>query len=304
MDIVYEGKKINLNINKCILKDNIEGKSDSIEVSFADIKSECSTWEFRKGDTINVIDEQYSTGIMYVDNYSASRGKYHLKALSIKNKFKNNKTRPWENITFNHLVNDLVNELGLSLETYGVNDIEYYRIDQINRNNIEFLRNICILEGYILKITNNKAVIISEKYLENQSPVIELSPSDFIGDYNFECTSNSIYGGCILRSNEKEYIEGKYILNSSFERILYVNDVPAYSLGEANRFSKNILRAYNKNEITGKFIIKNSNNIAAGSTITINGVNSFKGKYIVENITKDIINGKAKVKVRKVLEEY
>lgn len=299
MKLVYEGKEINLNISKCIITDNIEGKADTLEIEFADINNECRTWEFKKGHTIKVIDAPFSTGTMYVDNYSTSSGKYNVKALSIKKKFKTKHSRSWENITFLNLAKDLVEGVGLNLKTYGIENYRYYRIDQIDSNNIAFLNYRCMLEGYILKITDSTVVIISDNYLKNQNSVADFDTTDFIGNYEFKCTSNDIYGGCVVRSNITEYIESSYIKDNSNEDILYKN-IPVYSIGEAERYSKNILNAANKEEITGSFTVKNNNNIAAGSVINISNISMFNGKYIVEKITKNMIDGKMKVKARKL----
>lgn len=304
MKVIYEGKEIDLNVTSCNITDNIKTKADTIDITFADINNECRAWHFKKGHTIEIVEEGYSTGTMYVDCFGLSNGTYTVRALSIKKNFKTKHTRTWENVTFKYLANDLVQSLGLTLETYEIKDFKYKRVDQIEMNNIEFLKQRCTLEGYILKITNNKAVIISSSFLEKQTVALTLTPKDFIGKHKFECTSNYIYGGCIIRSNEEDYIEGSYIVDNSIDNLLYINNLPVYSIGEADRFSKNILKSFNKNEICGTFTVIKNTKIAAGSTLNIEELSLFSGKYIVEELNTSIIDGKTKLKVRKILEEY
>lgn len=302
MDLYYEGVKLEVVINNYKLDDNMGGKCDSVAVTFADIKHECREWKFKKNDVIEIVEYPFSTGKMFVDGYSCSNGYYTIKALSIKKKFKSKKSKVWENVRFLDLAKDLVRDSGLDLEFYGIENYFYTRVDQIEVNDIEFLNYRCKLEGYNLKITDCKAVIVSEDYLEKQTPILTISPSDFKGEYEFKCTSNNIFGGCELSSFSNNFIKGSYIKNSTLE-ILKIKDIVVYSTDEANRFSKNILRSYNKKETTGYFSIEKNNNIAAGNTIEINALALFNGKYIIENLYSTS-NGKSKLKVRKVLEGY
>ena len=304
MDLIYENKKIDLNISKCIITDNIQCKADTITVSFADNKNECRTWDFKKGHSIIIKDGGYSTGRMFVDSYGFNDGIYTIKALSIKKKYKTIKNRSWENITFKELAEDIANDLKLKLEMYGVNDTIYKRVEQVELNNLQFLKNRCILEGYILKVTDEKVVIISEEFLEQQKSVRNLSVSDFRGKPKFECNSSLTYGGCEIIWNEDVLIKGEYLLEESNDSILKVIDTPVYYISEAQRYSKNILRYYNKNEITGTFIIDKDTGIAAGSTLNINGIALFNGKYVIDKLITSILDGQTKVHVRKVLEGY
>lgn len=304
MRVIYEGTEINLEVSKCNIIDNMGGKADSLAISFADIKNECRKWDFSKNNIIEILDEPFSTGRMYVDSFGCSNGLYNVDALSIKKSFKTKRTRTWEKVNFIDFANDLIKEIGLNLETYGIDNFQYERVDQVEQNNMEFLRYRCMLEGYNLKISNGKAIIVSEKFLESQNSVLALDPSLFIGKYKFKCTSNHIYGGCEVSSFSKEFIKGSYILNNSIGEVKKITDVNTSSLGETTRFAKNILRSFNKLETTGSFTISKNTNIAAGNTILLENLSMFNGKYIIESVLHDLVNAKSFLTVRKVLEGY
>ncbi|NFG24848.1 hypothetical protein FDF11_13380 [Clostridium botulinum] len=302
MELYYEGIKLNVVINDYKINDNMGGKCDSISVTFADIKHECRKWDFKKNDIIEIVEYPFSSGKMFVDGYSSSNGYYTIEALSIKKKFKTKNTKPWENVRFLDLAKDLIKDHGLHLETYGVENYLYTRVDEIEQNDIEFLDYRCKLEGYNLKITDGKAVIVSEEYLEKQDTILTVSSNEFIDKYEFECTSNKVFGGCEISSFSGSYIKGNYIIDDTLE-LLKINNITVYNIEEANRFAKNILRSYNKKETTGYFFINKNNNIAAGNTIKVDNLALFNGKYIIENLYSTF-NGKTKLKVRKVLEGY
>lgn len=299
MKVIYEGTEIKLEISNCKIKDNMGGKADSLTISFADIKNECRQWEFKKNHIIEIIEGKFSTGKMYVNEFECGKGKYTVRAVSIQKKAKTIKNRIWEKVNFLDIANDIAKEEDLQLESYGVNDFQYERVEQIDKNNMEFLNYRCILEGYNLKISNRKILIVSEKFLIDQSPVLRLNTSNFIGDYNFKAISNQIYGGCEVSSFFKNNLKGSYIENNN-EEILRVKNISGGSLGEANRFAENILKNANKYEITGSFYMENNFDIAAGNSIKIDGLGTFNGKYIIESIIYDLLNGKSKLFIRKV----
>ena len=304
MKVIYENVEIKVQVSNCEIIDNMGGKADSLAITFADIKNECRKWDFKKNHVVEVIEEPFSTGKMYVDEFGASAGAFTIKALSVKKRIKTKYTRTWENIKFLALVNDLVKEEGLKLETYGtIEDYEYSRVDQIEKNNLEFLNERCILEGYNLKICDGKAIIVSEIFLQQQKESLTLNPSMFIGKYNFYSTSQGIYSGCEINYISQKLIKGKYILNQDGE-VLKLKNVMVSSSYEADRFAKNILKAYNKYETIGTFYLKKNTNIAAGVTVKIEDMDSFSGKYIIDRVYQDLIQGKTKVKARKVLEEF
>lgn len=304
MKVIYENTEINLQVSDCKVIDNMGGKADSLAITFADIKNECRKWKFKKNHIIEVIEERFSTGRMYVDEFGCGVGTYSIRALSIKKKVKTKFTRTWENVRFLELVNDLIKDEGLELDTYGtIENYEYARVDQIEKNNIEFLNERCVLEGYNLKICDGKAIIVSEMFLEQQEESLILNPSAFVGKYSFNCTSKDIYGGCEISYASTKFIKGRYILNQDYE-LLKLRNIMVSSSYEADRFAKNILRSYNKYEVTGTFYLNKNTNIAAGVTLKIENLDSFNGKYIVDRVYQDLILGKTKVSVRKVLEGF
>lgn len=304
MKVIYENTEINVQVSNCEIIDNMGGKADSLAITFADIKNECRKWDFKKNHVVEVIEEPFSTGKMYVDEFGCGPGTYTIRALSTSKKGKTKFTRTWENVRFFALVNDLLKEECLKLETYGtIQNYEYVRVDQIEKNNIDFLNERCVLEGYNLKICDGKAIIVSEVFLEQQKESLTLNPSMFIGKYNFNCTSKGIYSGCEIFYRSQKLIKGKYILSQQGE-LLKLRNVMVSSSYEADRFAKNILKSYNKDEITGTFYLNKNTSIAAGVTLKIENLDSFNGKYIIDRVYQNLIQGQTKVKVRRILEDF
>lgn len=304
MNLIYENKEIQLITSSCILNDNICRKLDDLKITFSDTKEEYRKWPFEKNNIIEIKDNNFSTGLMRVDSCGLSNGKYFITALPIKKIIKEKKTRAWENINFKKLLADIAKECNMNIYFYGVDfDYKYSRIDQVEVNNIKFIDYICKLEGCILKITDNKLIVISEKYINEQISVITLDPSYFIQSYLFGSTSNNIFKSCIIKYYGENYIEGKYELNNNYDDCLKLK-IPVQSIEEANRFCKNILYSYNKYETTGKFVIRKNTELAAGNVITIDKIGVFSGKYVIDKISHNITGDKSTVYVRKVIDIY
>lgn len=301
MRLIYNGVEIFLNITECKIKDNMGGKADSLTISFSDIQGECRKWQFQKGDIIEAIDGDFSTGKMYVDEFYLHKGKFTVRALSVIKKCKTKKNRSWENVNFLDIVKDIASENGLNFETYGVENFRYAIVDQINKNDIEFLNYRCMLEGFNLKISNGKLIIVSERFIVSQPKILTINKSDFLGEYKFKCTSNNIYGGCEISSFSNTVIKGSYKIND-VDPILKVNDMYINSLAEANRFSKNITKSCNKYETRGDFTIRSNVDITAGNVIYIN-LDDFTGLYVIESVLRNMCNSQLSIVARRVQNE-
>lgn len=309
MKLIYNDVNItnDIKIVSASIIDTCGGGADSIQCTFSDTEKNWRSWAPEKGDRLILSKDKFSSGVMYADEFHISRGIYRINAISTPLGIKTKKTRSWESINFNKLANDLASEIGLKVETYYTTDWIYKRIDQIDETNMELLNKICILEGYSLKITNGKVVIYDERSLESAASTLDISESDIIGDYTFSNVSSGIYSACSLEyfSFDNELI--KYTYNSpvfSDYPILKIKNTKVSDYAEAERFSKNLLRYNNKNEIKGSFFVKLNSEIGAGNIVNIKQMGSFNGKYFVEKVVQGITNGKSKLEIRKVLEGY
>lgn len=299
--LIYKNKDItdSIEINSAIIVDNAGDKADTIDLVLSDVQKNWREYPPIQGDTIELIYDNFKSGTMYIDEFCYTRGKINITAISAPIDAKKSKTRVFEKISFNQLAIDLTKELGIDVEFFNINNFSYNTLEQNNITNLDFLEQICMLEGYKLKIFNNKAVIYDELYFENNSCVDTLSEGDFIGDYFFKCVNNKIYSSCTVQyENIKSTCTSKEILQGS---TLVINTIKLNTLMEAERFSKNILKYHNKKKYSGKF--KTSlKAIAAGSNIYINDLGVFSGKNFIERIEHNLVSNVSVFKVRKVLE--
>lgn len=309
MNIIYNGKDITDSVQPTLLQitDNAGGVPDSLAVLFSDTDGVWSKWSPAKNDSIQVLDGGFDTGLMYVDQLSQSPGVFGVKALSIPQMSKSARSQGWEKVRLLEIATELAVRHGFTVQTYGVTNHLYERIDQHETADFAFLADLCTLEGYALKINDRSLVIYGEQSMESVTVNVELSvigEGGINGSFGFYNKSTDIYQKCIIRSNTLAgYIEGEYtapdILGPTVKRIVY-----ATNQAEVNRWSKGILRSYNKHMITGSLSINLNTNYAAGTCINIEDVGMFDGKYFIHRLVHDLINNKTALSLRKPLEGY
>jgi phage protein D len=309
MNIVYNGTDITDSVHTTTLQitDNAGGAPDSLAVSFSDTEGLWSKWAPAKNDTLRVLDNGFDTGLMYVDQLSQSAGIFGIKALSIPQTSKTARSQGWEKVRLLEIATEIAARYGFALQTYGVVNHLYERVDQQETADFAFLADLCTLEGYALKINNQSLVIYSESMQEQVAVDFNLSVlgvGGINGSFGFSDKSTDIYQKCIVRSQSLGgYIEGEYsasgILGPTVKRTIY-----ATNQAEANRWAKGILRSYNKHMITGSLSINLNTNYAAGTNISIEDVGMFDGKYFIHRLIHDLINNQTSLTLRKPLEGY
>ncbi len=288
-----------INIINAIIDDNAGDIYDSLQICISDIDNDWRIWDIDTDESIEIIKNGFSSGIMYIDTVEIDAGKCIVKANPLKRKYKELKSSTLENINFLNLANTIANRLNLDLETYDLVDYTYDRLDQISKTDFSFLVSRCILEGYRAKITNDKLIIYNEKTFENLNSIQVFTPDEFIGKYKLKKSNLNTFSKCEIQYFAKDYIKTECIDNkinaSTLKPNLRVSDVI-----ESNRFGFNLLKYKNKYINTASFCINLNTNLAGSSTISLENIGAFSGKYFIENIKHDFVNDKSYIYARKV----
>ncbi|MFO7153934.1 MAG: hypothetical protein DIU64_003095 [Caldicoprobacter oshimai] len=303
MRIIYEGVDITeaIEVKKADIIDNAGGVADSIELWFDDPQGFWSQWQPQKNHRVELKEGGFDSGVMYVDELEQKRGFFIIRALSIPQEAKTDRTKSWENIRFMELANELAAKYGFPLETYGVQNYLYQRVDQYEQADFEFLAWRCMLEGYALKIAGEKVIIYSEKYIESQAPAKTLYIDQFDGDFGFRIKATGIFGACRVSYGDISY---EFRPAGTLGPTMQITDIYVSSQGEAERFAKNLLRAKNKYEHTGYCTIELDPGIAAGTVLQIAGVGLADGKYFCEQTVHRLVERKTFLRLRRPVEGY
>ncbi|MDA3732391.1 hypothetical protein PBV87_12920 [Niameybacter massiliensis] len=293
MQLIYEGKDIasEVDIQTCKIHDLSGEKFDSVEIIFNNHKNQWSSWKPEKNQMVLIKHEGFSSGQMYINGMQQLSGCIKMICLPVKTKAKEKHTKSWENVTLMELLNEIANKNALKLKTYNINNYRYHRLTQVEESDFVFISKRCMIEGYVMKITNNSLVVYDEKFMEAQHP-IEIHVSDVIGEFRFYDGLTKTYSGARIG----DYI---YLCEDTIGPIINL-DIETNSIGESERFAKNGLRSVNKYESIMEFDIKFNPGIAAGCTVDLNGFGLADNKYYVFQCTQNISSNLTSLKLRTI----
>lgn len=308
MNILYNGTDITDSVQPVTLRitDNVGGIPDSLSISFSDTDGVWSKWKPAKNDTLQVKENGFDTGLMFIDQLNQSAGVFGIKALSIPQTSKSARSQGWEKVRLLEIATEIAARYGFTLQTFNIINHLYERIDQQELADFAFLCGLCTLEGYALKINDRSLVIYSEQAQELQAVdpnMATIGAGSINGTFAFANNSTDIYQKCIVLSNGTSFIQGEYsapgILGPTIKR-----SINATNQAEVNRWAKGVLRSYNKHMITGSLSINLNTNYAAGTNLNVEDIGMFDGKYTIHKLMHDLLNNKTALTLRKPLEGY
>ena len=296
VQLIYEGKDITkeIDIRTADLMDCSGGKFDSITLEINNPINDWSRWKPQKHHTIELKKEGFSSGNMFSAIVKQQDGIIIIKAIPLKKASKEKHTKSWENVTLLELLSEFTGKHNLKLKTYDIQNYLYKRVNQVNETDFEFLNRRCMIEGYILKVSNNQLIIFDEMSMENQNG-ITLSASDIVG--NFKYDNKDTYGAVrIVYGN----VDLTFTSPSNDGETFLITDLEVNSIGEAQRFAKNILRNNNKYEHTIAFDTKLNVNVSAGSTLNLSGLGLSDGKYYIYQVIDKMVNDRTTFFLRQI----
>lgn len=290
----------NQSIRQCKYTDYVGGHADALQIVFNDTYDLWRKWGLVKGDKIRTVNNGIDTGDMYVSNIGIESGCYAVKALSTPAKSLNESTRIRENIRLSEILKEISGELGFSLKTYSITDQLYIYVERINQNPIAYMEQILMREGYLQKIFNNALVVSSEKILEQAKPDITVTIEDFVSNPSFSTSDANILASVENIYQHENGIIRSFVTSGLPGRSKKYNFSVA-SIGEGERFCKNILRYYNKNEYTGEGMLSKSG-FTAGVTFNLDGdFANWTGRNFVYEVVHDLLFDRQTIKFRKAL---
>ena len=305
MQIIYNGEDItgSVKVLNDEIVDNAGGVADSICVTFSDSDGKWSKWKPEKNDTIELKQDDFSSGKTFIDEIGQGLSTFTLKALSIPQNAKTCRTQAWEEVQFTQLAEEIALKYGFALKTYGVTDHKYERVDQILKADFDFLAYRCMLEGYSIKVHDQSVVIFDEREFEakpvNQKYSI-IPISKIRNDFDYKDTSVNIYQAVEIKFGS---LTGSYLALGISGPILQLQ-ISCSSQAEADRFAKNIARYYNKFKTTMKFDCELNTAWAASTNLQINDTGISAGKYFIHRITNSFTRNKTNLFLRRPLEGY
>lgn len=301
--IKYNGADIteDVDIISCYHDMYASEKVDNIHITFDDSDGKWDGWGALPDDEIEIEYEGIKTGILFVLTTNKSNGFFEIVATSAPSSFSDKKNKAWQKIKLKKICEEIANDHGLSLKTYGLKDIQYNYLIQSNESDGKFLNGLTKLEGCGFLIYDKTLVVYQEKYMEEQD-ALEVLEFDDESDYEYTDKKSMLYGSCKIEQGE---YAGEYLAQNGSEKT-YIPplDFVVNSKSDAARYAKNLLRYVNKNTATGIVYtpILSGYTPASVAKIATEKASSWNGKIFITHVRNDYIEETSKIFFRRVIE--
>lgn len=277
---------------------------DLLDVTLSNRNNDWKRWSIEEDDTIELEKDGFKTCVMYVNIIRIYNGRCILKASSLKREHRILNTYTLENTTLSKIAETTATAVNMQLETYNLNNYEYERIDCVDESYIRYLTKRGMLEGYNVKVANNKIIMYNVKEFEGKRAIESFGIADFIGEFEVSRNNLETYSRCKMycypsatnaASGTVEYTDAKIKGGS-----LITPKVKISNLAEGQRFSKNILEYKNRNYINIYFKVEFKNNLAGSSVVEVKDIGRYSGRYFIEQIQQDMFNNVSYILARKL----
>lgn len=311
--------------------DELTGKADDLQLTLEDPKFLwLSDWFPEKGSILqgSIITKYWNSpieaekgldmGLFEIDEIEASGAPnaVKIKAVSVPNNTTLRgtvHTKQWEKITIEAIAKEKADNAKLQLVYQAEENPVIDRIEQTEQSDLAFLNKLCIDNGLALKITAGTMVIMDEKELENEEPVIcfirpgkeemikpiynannEALKMLKVSQWSFSTSLRDIYKDCRVeyqKGKQKEKIVGTFADPQKKEGKTLLVKEEVSSKEEAIRKAKKALRDKNKNEISARIQLKGDTDIHSGLTVQVKGFGKFDGKYLMTSVKHRLSGG-------------
>ncbi len=252
MTVYFNDQAIEETPNSCYYTEYLEGKCNSLEMIFDDSEGAIRALELEKGDSVQVLEGNVDTGEMYISGIDYAGTQTAIRALSLPLSAFKTDSGGWENITLSAVIADVLEETELDIEYIDRPDITYKELTRIEEDPLKFISGRLNLEGFGIRIKDNKVYIFDEKKLEKEDYTLQRTEEEFDSPPEYSTkdarlvsrveNSYKTSDGNAISTVEKSGIEG---------RIIRIN-MAVNSVDESIRFSKGIMRTANKYEYVAK----------------------------------------------------
>lgn len=174
MELYYEGTNItdSVNITAATAKDVSGGRSDSLDITMSNARA-WYHWGPRADDKIQIVDNGYSTGTMYVNTIIPEGDSFRILATAAKSEAARKASRSYERKNLEEIMALCAAECGMDYRIFGADRKNFYPFLLRSQEGCgAFLDRLAGWEGAKLKTYSGRFTLISIEAAQNL-PAIE-----------------------------------------------------------------------------------------------------------------------------------
>lgn len=297
MQLIYEGVDIShrVDIHKCIHRDVSRGRSDSMEIEF-EHAADWYAWKPETGDRIEVLQNGYSTGILFLNTILPENGKYRMIATSLPPAAQVKAWQSFENMRLGDIMRACAAQCGMEWALYGLDaGIRYSYLERRNEGCAAFLDRLLGMEGAVLKCVNGRLAGISIIYAQDIAAMQELSISPAQDAARYTHRKAMKYGALHIRTPYADAFAQDSAATGDEHPIL--TSIPAADNLQAGRWSRGMLLMHNRQAEGLELTTELNIGMTALARINITGGTDADGEWMVDEAEHDFIRERTQARL-------
>ena len=302
MQVFWNGTDITeyCNVTGCVHRDAAGGKNDTLELQL-DRASVWYRWGPEEGDEIEIRQDGFTTGILYLTAAIPTGDQYRILAGSVKPEAVRKAWGGFENVTLKQIMERCSTECGMTGKIFGgAEDLTIPYAMRKGEGCAAFLDRICTAEGYKLKAYNGAFRAIALEYAEEQEPAVRLTITGTQDGIEYRRRKNLKYSGITVISPWAKATARDTNVDGSNIRV--ITTLPAMNAMQAGRWARNLLKDNNRQAEEVLIDQRLNTNMTALSRVSIDGGTDMDGEWIIEESEHDLKNKNTTSKLYRVID--
>lgn len=302
MRIYYEGKDITdaVQVAGCVVKDYSGGKTDSLNLVLEQAQ-EWYSWGPKSGDRIQIVQDRYRSGEMYLAAVYPEGNKFRIAATSAKPGVFRKANMSYERYTLRDLLRSAAAESDMGYGTYGMDEGVLYPFLMRQAEGIgAFLDRIATWEGAKLKCWDGKFLMIDIEKAQGLEAVETIALT-------------AKQPGVIYRRRDREkllslQLSCAFASGSATDKSVGISgltelcNAPATDLVTANRWAKGMLLGRNRKLESLEIESRLHPLWTAMCRVDVTGETDATGKWLCDEVEHDFVNRTSKAKFLRCVE--
>lgn len=285
-------------VNKCIVRDTVAGRCDSLELEFGNAAGWYS-WGPEEDDTIVVTHNGYNSGTMYVNRIMPEGGKYRIMAASLPCKARTKGNASFYQGKLADIMRSCAMVSGMDYRVFGIDGaavIPY--IERENEGCAAFLYRLLTLESAVLKCINGKYTAIGIEYAQKMEAAQTIEMSANQEGMKYKRSGNKYKSVTIKTPYATATAQDS---SATGNNTLTLNNIPAMNDIQAGKWARGKLLDLNRQCESVDMQDAFNAGITAMARIDIFGDTDANGEWIVEEAEHDLINLKTSAILRRCI---
>lgn len=300
MRIIWNGTDITdyCEIAGCVHRDAAGGRNDSLDLTLGRA-SAWYRWAPEEGDEIEVTQDGYTTGKMYLTAVIPTEGKYRILAGSVKPSAVRKSWTGYQGQTFRALLEKAAAEIGMKAKVFGMDtDITIPYCLRDGESATAFITRIGKMEGFRIKAYGGALRAVYLPWAEEQSAVSRIEISAKQRGVNYRKRESAKYATMTVvtpwaRATARDSAAG------GTGQIL-VTTLPARDNVIAGRWARHLLKDHNRQAEELTIDQAFDARLSALARVDVDGGTDMDGKWIIEEAEHDLKNRTTSVRMYRV----